>query len=391
MLRILLAGMVLLNHIIRQGGVYEALSLNAISINYELCRVLEIFTICAVNCYGLITGYIYSKTPVRYTSVFLLWCKVALYCISITLLFKIFAPQYVQIQHYINMLFPVYRVQYWYISAYIPLFFILPYISHFVNTLTRAQMFKIAIIIIVLFPFLSTCFLKFKFFANGGHSPFWVLCLFILGTIIGKLDLNIRKRTAILAILFCVFATFALKMGIDSFYVWKGREIPLRTALIGDCAPLIVMQSIFIVMLAIRIDFKNKYLIWAFTFFAPLSFSVYIIHTHPLIFGHIFEGAFRFLANKDWYIMLPSMFGIVACIVFICCLIDYFFVELFFKLIRIRKIAEFVIYTFINNFKRIDAVRENDEEVLEPLDSVKYYSIKANKKRPPESQEESKQ
>jgi hypothetical protein len=64
---------------------------------------------------------------------------------------------------------------------------------------------------------------------------------------------------------------------------------------------------------------KGKRLI---AFFAPLSFSVFLIHTHPLLFGNYLWGAFAFLAEKPWYTMLGGAVLGALIIHLTCSIID---------------------------------------------------------------------
>lgn len=57
-------------------------------------------------------------------------------------------------------------------------------------------------------------------------------------------------------------------------------------------------------------------------FCAPLSFSVYLIHTHPLVWNYVIEGRFAVFADKTVYVLVPSVIGAAVAIYAVCTLID---------------------------------------------------------------------
>ena len=70
--------------------------------------------------------------------------------------------------------------------------------------------------------------------------------------------------------------------------------------------------------------------------FAPVSFSVYLIHFHPLVKYYILQDHLKFILDYHVVTMLLAFFGIVLAVYFICSLIDLIR-EILFKKLKIKE------------------------------------------------------
>lgn len=110
-------------------------------------------------------------------------------------------------------------------------------------------------------------------------------------------------------------------------------------------SPSSVIISICFINIFNNLEINNSFLIKIISFFAPLTFGVYLIHNHLLIRNHIVRKYFLWLLNYNSY-KLISLEVIISFIIFlICSLIDYLRYILF-KLFRIRELCIKVENTF---------------------------------------------
>lgn len=79
LLRIVSMLMVPMVHILGQGGVIGATV--PFSLQYESAWLLESILLVAVNCFVLITGYVYYGKETRYYRLLTLWAEVLFYSI----------------------------------------------------------------------------------------------------------------------------------------------------------------------------------------------------------------------------------------------------------------------------------------------------------------------
>ena len=102
-----------------------------------------------------------------------------------------------------------------------------------------------------------------------------------------------------------------------------------------------IIQSLTTCLFFMQIDY-NKYIAKIISFFGPLVFGVYLIHSHPLMFknvlGHAFDNQPRNLnLNSIISLLLTKSFTTL----FFCLFIDYLR-HLLFPLLRIKKILFFI-------------------------------------------------
>ena len=82
LLRMTAMWMVVILHILNKGGVLAAAA--PLSAGQGTARLLETAAYCAVNCYGLISGYVGVQRCFRYSGALALWLRVAFYTLGIT-------------------------------------------------------------------------------------------------------------------------------------------------------------------------------------------------------------------------------------------------------------------------------------------------------------------
>ena len=90
LLRMTAMWMVVILHILNKGGVLAAAA--PLSAGQGTARLLETAAYCAVNCYGLISGYVGVQRRFRYSGALALWLRVAFYTLGITAVFACLMP-----------------------------------------------------------------------------------------------------------------------------------------------------------------------------------------------------------------------------------------------------------------------------------------------------------
>ncbi|MBO4468545.1 MAG: hypothetical protein J5766_04525, partial [Clostridia bacterium] len=93
-LRIVSMLLIVILHILNVGGVLES----STSVSHSAAWFLDVACFCAVNCYALISGYVGIFSKYKISNFALLWCRVALYSASITIIYKCFMPDRVRLK-----------------------------------------------------------------------------------------------------------------------------------------------------------------------------------------------------------------------------------------------------------------------------------------------------
>ena len=105
LLRLVAAFYVIVLHTVNQGGIYEAC--DSLSYQNNLCRLLMIFSICAVNIFGIISGYVGyrdTKSSASLSGYLTLWFSVVFYSVIICAVYMFLLPGYVTVNDLIQML-----------------------------------------------------------------------------------------------------------------------------------------------------------------------------------------------------------------------------------------------------------------------------------------------
>ena len=272
LLRILSMQMVCLLHVLGEGGILSAVQIH--SAKYNIIWFLRTAAYCAVNCYALISGYVGIEAKFRYSKILKLWLQVVFYTVGITAIFYVFSPEQIGRRELFSSVSPVMSVQYWYFTSYFCMFFFIPFLNRLINGLPSRQRRILVITIIVLFSILPALFGRDVFGTGEGYSVLWLVCLYLIGGCIKK-SLWIQKihyRTALVIYL----ASTVLA------WIVKGR-------LIAYTSPAMLLSGIALLILFANCKLPD----WMFTkitFLSPLSFSVYLIHAHPLIWTNILHS-----------------------------------------------------------------------------------------------------
>ena len=135
MLRIVSMLMVVMLHVLGQGGILDAVK--PFSCNYYAANFLETLSYGAVDCFAIISGYVGVDSKFRYISIVTLWRKVAFYTLVITGGTMLLFPSGVTAAAIQKSLFPVSTSHYWYVTAYFLLFFFMPFLNKMVNALQK--------------------------------------------------------------------------------------------------------------------------------------------------------------------------------------------------------------------------------------------------------------
>ena len=268
----------------------------------------------------------------------MLWLQVAFYTVLITALFLVISPESVGFKDIITAFLPVTRYTYWYFTAYFGLFILMPILNAGINALTEKQAYITVLLLVAVFSiyktFSSVAAPVDLFNMNGGYAVIWLCVLYIVGGCIGKYDMLKKIKSLYFGIGYvaCVIFSLGFKLVIEISGVGRGAGL-----FINYVSPTILLSAVCLLGLFSRLK-TNENTEKLIGFFAPASFSVYLIHEHPLIRESLIRNRFAFLADENVIIMAVCVIGIAVGIFVACALIDKLRIALF----NVLRIKEFV-------------------------------------------------
>lgn len=332
LLRILSMFMVVVLHVLGQGGVLVAQA--PLDCGWTLCWILESACFCAVNCFGIISGYVSRAETLSIRGCFLRWAQVAFYSVLLTVLIGLIFPNTLNVRHILGSFFPVATQKYWYFTAFFALMFIAPFLNQFLNTLRpkRAdQLFITIFMLLCLFPFLAG---KDLFHLRGGYTLLWLCALYLLGGCIRRRHSHYSLPSVLLLFgyIFCVLISVGSKVLSTWLQVRFQYSMGQLDYLFTYTSPTVLGAALFLFLLFRDASIRGNIAIRIIEFCSPLSFGVYLIHTHPAIWTNLLSNRFLSFADLSPFLCIILVLLASFAIFSVCIFVDFLRYALFRKL-----------------------------------------------------------
>lgn len=345
-LKILAMFFILILHIDNKGGLFKFSSQS--SLQYNIIMILEIIAICAVNIYGIVSGYLSysnydkkSENMYNFKRLIYLWFQVLSYSLIITLVFMFLGKYSISKLEFILIFFPVASSYLWYFTAYFLLFLFMPMINSFVKNTDNRFLIVTLISIIVLFSFYQTAVIKIGSFTftNNGYSVWWLFILFYIGAVIKKTGIgkDISTKKLIIYLISIYIVSYLWKVVLPLFennFEWLRH---IENFLFLYTSPSNLFVAIIYLLIFSRIKLNNSKIAKILTIASSATFGVYVIHLHPCIWEKI-GGAFTFILDFNIFLE-PFIVLLVAFILLIILLIIDIIRFKIFKLLRVEKLC----------------------------------------------------
>ena len=307
-LRILATYMICTLHILGHGGVFENTSPSAPA--YMVVWALECFAYCAVNCYGLISGYVAAKhksTGGTIKRLSKLWLQVEFYMLSLFALSFFVEAEFLCEKHVIFSLAPILTGNYWYITAYFAASLFFPLLIEGMERIpqkTASQLIKTIFGFVIIAPVvisqLSEIITGMEdhtyrniFKMNGGYSAWWLLFLFVVGMYIGKYGLLQNFKTHQLFLIYVFVNTVTLIAQTTRIALENESSI-----LLTYISPTVFASAVLLLLIFERIQ-PHSQLKKMIAFAAPTTLGIYIIQEHPYIRERLLTNRFVFITQSS--------------------------------------------------------------------------------------------
>lgn len=326
--------LVVVLHILGIGGVITGSEL--LSANFHMAWLLRIGALCAVNCYALISGFVGLQARHRIASAAELWLQALVWSAGVGLLCRFRFPEAVSIKTLLSCFLPVSTAQYWYLSAYVGMLCFVPIVNFAVTHMPWQPLGAALAGILVLFSLLPISPLTDAFYLHDGYSVLWLLVMYLLGAYIRQYDLLSRLSPGKWALVYIGSVLFA----------WAPRMavLWLRPSLWADCygnlaieytSPTMVLAAVALLGVCFRMKLPG-WLHRPVRAASALSFGVYLLHAHPLVFRLWLTDRFAGLGAVGALELTLSVLGAALAISGGCMLLDALRLGLF-RLLRVRR------------------------------------------------------
>ena len=330
LLRILCMFLIVALHITRQGGVMNAVSNDPPK--YYLSYILYIACFPAVDCFALISGYVGLGGRHRYSALALMWLQVWVISSVTGVLFAIFRPDVMGADAMIRCLLPLFEAVYWYFSAYFGLYLFMPLLDAAIDHMEPRRLAIAVVSMLSVFSVLVTFFyivmpdrIHYDTFDLGnGYTVLWLIIMYIVGAAMRRMNPFARVSTGKLVLMY--LASVAFCCASVPMLKWMSRalmgNVSHASNLVKYMSPPIVLSAILMLELfrRVRVGARTAGVI---RFLSPLTFSVYLIHAHPLTLSYLLMGRFRGLSALPAPLIIPGILLAALGLFVVCCAIDF--------------------------------------------------------------------
>ena len=316
LLRIVSMLMIIVLHILGQGGILRNMDL--LSMKYSVAWFMEVACYCSVNCYALISGYVGIESTYKHKNLLTIWLQTVFYTVLITLAFVISGKIELDIPLLVKQFFPVYNEIYWYFTAYFAVYILTPAYNCIVNHLPYKDLKRLLITCVIVFSLIPTVLRKPMFGVQMGSSFLWLSMLYIIGAFLKRY--HIQEKMSSLRWFLLYVASILSTCGCKLF----GELIEAESygaMFIAHNSPLMLTAGIALVMVFSIFEFNGR---WnrIIGVLSASSFSVYLIHVHPLIWNNIVELSCVWMSKLSILQMVCVMLAVAVGVYLACWIID---------------------------------------------------------------------
>lgn len=296
-LRVLAMLLVILAHYLgwgtagHQGVIGVPSFTNGNVVNAVAFPLLSVFASMGVISFVLISGYFLSNSTVlRLDKLFSVWAQVLFYSVGITFIFSILGG--CSWRNVASAFFPIGSDVYWFVTKYVALLVLAPFLSILINGLDKRGhsilLFVLTMLVVTIthgFPYGNV------FFSDNPLSVAMFVYVFIISAWMRRYGIPVFLRQYGFWI-FAICVAFQWLGGValnwyhsDSGNIWG--------AFSAEYNAMSIVPAVSLFCMFMSKDWKSSWLIDFCARIAPYTFSVYLIHDHPLIREYLWNSIFN--------------------------------------------------------------------------------------------------
>jgi hypothetical protein len=231
---------------------------------------------------------------------------------------------------------PLVGGNYWFFTAYVILFLCSPILNHLLSAFSEKKIRLAILVALLLFgivPIISLGNNSMQI-SNGYGFP-WLIILYIIGGYVRlhghAISDKIHGNLFLLGYLLFALLHVLYRISVEFITLRFLGNARFGNLFLFYNSPLIVGESVCLFLYAIRQvnTCGNRRLCSVIEYFTPGVFSVYIIHTHPLIWKHVLHNLFSGFANAG-VVSISLLILLVSLSVFlVCAMLDVMRIKIF--------------------------------------------------------------
>ena len=307
-------------HLLGQGGLISHAEPG--SVKFYILNLLQILSYCAVDAYGITTGYLMCDRSFRLSRVTKLWLTTVFWSVAVSCCFFVFVPESRTLTEAVSMFLPILRGRYWFFTAYFVTMLVSPVLNVVIRSLSKVQFKLLFAALFLIFGVAPVCALGNDVMRiSGGNHFAWMIALYLIGGYICRFAGENKGQRYLLG-----YFIFAL---IHLCYVFAVHAVGLDNfggLFLSNVSPLIVGEAVCLFLYCRGIGAKIRcdgMMGRVIRFVTPGIYAVYVIHVHPRVFwsGDII-ALLRVWDSWDVGKTVLAIIGAAAVVFFACVMLD---------------------------------------------------------------------
>lgn len=325
LLRIVAMLFICILHVCNTGGITSHVSASSSPDKYRTAWFFEALTYCAVNIFGMISGYVgYNKKP-SVKRPLEIWLELVFYTLLCTLLISVFTPELLQENAWFKSAFPVLNGEYWYMTAFFGMIILSPLLNIAVQKADLKTLGATVGAIFVMFSVLPTAMKVSPFGLGSGYSALWLCVMYVFGGFIAR----IKKPHPLISLsgfVFSVVMTWLL-------------DINGVSGVLKYTSPTVILSAASLLCTMCRLEIKKPAIRKLIGFIAPSTLGIYIIHVHTFFWDNFLKDAAVPFTKENAFIMGLLILAGAAGIFTFCFAVDLIRRGLFY-LLRVKPLLQ---------------------------------------------------
>lgn len=334
LLRILAMLMVLTLHFLIKGKYSSS---SNFFVNLE-SWLLVCFSVVAVNCYVLISGYFMCDKSFKLKRITNTYAQMWFYSVVAFLVAVALGFYEFSYGNLLKSVLPFVFENYWFVSVYIILMIFSPLLNSAIKNMDKKKMKLVLFLLVGVFCVINTIVKPLMpIDDSAGYGIVWFIVLYLTASYIHKFYTPKGKS---LKFFLLYLLTVVLNFGWHFVFATKGAV--WWDSMVRDYNNILVYAGAVLLFLAfLNINIKKKTPKRIICFVAPLTFAVYLIHESPYVFPQLWKTINEATWCVDNGLFIFFAIGTVVAI-FICCCIVEFVRQLAFKYLGINRAINFL-------------------------------------------------
>ena len=289
--------MILVNH-------FDKLMINSI-----LIYGIESFSIVAVNCYVLISGYflIKSQTLKIRKAVDIVFLT-SFYGFFLYIPCCIFGIESFEVKGLIKSVLPYFFDKVWFINIYLVLYLLHPFINKALISLSKHNYQLLLVILISLFSIWPS------FLPNppSNDKGYGIISFVLMYSIAGYIRLHLSLKKSFIKYIAVYFVLSIITAVLCVTNIIPGSWLNYNSI-------FVISASVFLFVAFLSIEFESK----TVNYISLSMIAVLIIHTHQSIRPHIFLEIFKIQNHLMQSLFVLYYIAMILIIFFICVILDF--------------------------------------------------------------------